>query len=41
MRELTGGVLFLDIEMPGVIGFEMHSQLLDQLLVIFTATYHQ
>ena len=42
LRELTGDVLFLDIPMPGMIGFEIHSQLLlDELLVIFTATYHQ
>jgi two-component system LytT family response regulator len=41
LRVLPVDVLFLDIQMPGMSGFEMLSQLRDEPLVIFTTAYHQ
>ena len=38
---LAVDVLFLDIQLPGMSGFEMFSQLADEPLVIFTTAYHQ
>ena len=41
LRSLAVDVLFLDIQMPGMTGFEMLSQLPEQPVVIFTTAYHQ
>src|ERR1700704_3830930 len=41
LRILPVDVLFLDIQMPGMTGFEMLSQLPDEPLVIFTTAYHE
>ena len=41
LRAITVDVLFLDIQMPGMSGFEMLSQLPSEPLVIFTTAYHQ
>ena len=41
LRTIAVEVLFLDIQMPGMSGFEMLSQLSDEPLVIFTTAYHQ
>jgi two-component system LytT family response regulator len=42
IRESAPDVLFLDIEMPGLSGFELLEQLgLSQLLVVFTTAYDQ
>jgi len=41
LRSLAVDVLFLDIQMPGMSGFEMLSQLPEQPIVIFTTAYHQ
>ncbi len=41
LRTVAVDVLFLDIQMPGMTGFQMLSQLSDEPLVIFTTAYHQ
>ena len=41
LQGLAVDVLFLDIEMPGMTGFEMLEQLQAEPLVIFTTAYHQ
>src|SRR5262249_23279335 len=41
ISSLTYDVLFLDIQMPGMNGFEMLSMLEPQPLVVFTTAYDQ
>jgi two-component system, LytTR family, response regulator len=41
LRQNTPDVLFLDIQMPGMTGFELLSRLEDQPLVVFTTAYDE
>ena len=41
LREFEGDLLFLDIEMPGMSGFEFLQALQAEPLVVFTTAYHQ
>jgi len=41
LQRHTPDVLFLDIQMPGMLGFELLARLNDQPLVVFTTAYDQ